>query len=106
MHREEDREGRSAPAGGSGGGTQDRWTEEDFKQRVRERLDRIEEHGEGPSGRSEGRDERRSHRETWAGCIVSLTTPTMSSLRAPRSVSLRNLDKKASNAFLASYLLR
>ena len=42
MHREEDREGRSAAPGGSGGGTQDRWTEEDFKQRVRERLDRIE----------------------------------------------------------------
>jgi hypothetical protein len=75
MHRE-DREGRPAPAGGSGGGTEDRWTEEDFKQRVRERLDRIEGHlgridqrldrieghGEGPSGgrgggRGEGRGE-------------------------------------------------
>jgi hypothetical protein len=44
MHREEDREGRSAAAGGSGGGTQDQWTEEDFKRRVRERLDRIEGH--------------------------------------------------------------
>jgi hypothetical protein len=73
----EDREGRSAPAGGSGGGTEDRWTEEDFKQRVRERLDsieqhldridqrldRIEGHGEGPErgrgGRGEGRGERR-----------------------------------------------
>jgi hypothetical protein len=45
MHREEDREGRSAAPGGSGGGTQeDRWTEEDFKQRVRERLDRLEQH--------------------------------------------------------------
>ena len=43
MHRE-DREGSSAPAGGSGGGTQDQWTEEDFKRRVRERLDRIEQH--------------------------------------------------------------
>ena len=57
MHREEDREGRSAAAGGSAGGTEDKWTEEDFKQRVRERLDRIEQRldriegrGEGPSG--------------------------------------------------------
>jgi len=71
MHRE-DREVRSDPAGGSGGGTQDKWTEEDFKQRVRERLDRIEGHldridqrldrmegyGEEPSeGRGEGRGE-------------------------------------------------
>jgi hypothetical protein len=78
----DNREGRSAPAGGSGGGTQDKWTEEDFKLRVRERLDRIEQHqdridqrldrlegqGEGPSGgrdggrgegRGEGRDRRR-----------------------------------------------
>jgi hypothetical protein len=65
----DDREGRPAAEGGSGGGTQDRWTEEDFKRRVRERLDsieqhldridqrldRIERHGEGPSG---GRGER------------------------------------------------
>ena len=60
----EDTKSRSAPAGGSGGGTQDKWTEEDFKQRVRERLDRIEGHGEGPSGgrggRGEGRGEGRS----------------------------------------------
>ena len=70
----EDREGRSAPAGGSGGGTQDKWTEEDFKQRVRERLDRLEQHqerieqrldrleghGGGPSGgRGGGRGEGR-----------------------------------------------
>ena len=70
----EDREGRSAPAGGSGGGTEDRWTEEDFKQRVRERLDSIEQHldridqrldriegpGEGPrGGRGGGRGEER-----------------------------------------------
>jgi hypothetical protein len=80
MHAE-DREGRSAAAGGSGGGTQDQWTEEDFKQRVRERLDRIEQHleridqrldrieghREGPSGgrgggRSEGRGEGRGRR--------------------------------------------
>ena len=59
MHRE-DREGHSAAAGGSGGGTDEKWTEEDFKQRVRERLDRIEGHGGGPSGgRSEGRGRRR-----------------------------------------------
>src|ERR687896_793333 len=74
MHREEDREGRSAAAGGSGRGTQDQWTEEEFKQRVRERLDSIEQHldridrrldgiegqGEGPSGgRGGGRGEDR-----------------------------------------------
>jgi hypothetical protein len=76
MHRE-DREGRSDPAGGSGGGTEDRWTEEDFKQRVRERLDsieqhldridqrldRIEGHGDRPGrGRGEGRSEGRGRR--------------------------------------------
>jgi hypothetical protein len=70
----DDREGRSAPAGGSGGGTQDKWTEEDFKRRVRERLDRLEQHqerieqrldrleghGGGPSGgRGGGRGEGR-----------------------------------------------
>jgi len=79
----ENREGRSAAAAGSGRGTQeDQWTEEDFKQRVRERLDtieqhleridqrldRIEGHGGGPGGgrgggrgegRGEGRDRRR-----------------------------------------------
>src|SRR3712207_8179872 len=32
----------------------------------------------------------RSHRETWTGCIVSLTTPTNSSLRAPKLVSSRS----------------
>jgi hypothetical protein len=73
MHSE-GREGRSAAAGDSGGGTQDQWTEEDFKRRVRERLDtieqhldridrrleRIEGHGEGPSGgRGGGRGEGR-----------------------------------------------
>ena len=40
----DNREGRSAPAGDSGGGTDDQWTEEDFKRRVRERLDRLEQH--------------------------------------------------------------
>jgi hypothetical protein len=64
-------EGRASPAGG---GTEDQWTEEDFKQRVRERLDSIEQHldrldqrldriegrGEAPSGgRSGGRGEGR-----------------------------------------------
>jgi hypothetical protein len=76
----EDREGRSAATGGSGRGTDDQWTEEDFKQRVRERLDsieqhleridqrldRIEGHGEGPSGgrggRGQGRGEGRGRR--------------------------------------------
>ena len=73
MHRE-DREGRSAAAGASGGGTQDQWTEEDFKRRVRERLDTIEQHldkidrrldriegnGQSPSrGRGGGRGEER-----------------------------------------------
>jgi len=75
MHRE-DREGRSAPAGGSGEGTQGQWTEEDFKRRVRERLDsieqhldridrrldRIEGHGEGPSGSRGGHGEVRGTR--------------------------------------------
>jgi hypothetical protein len=73
----EDREGRSTAAGGSGGGTDEQWTEEDFKRRVRERLDRLEqhqdridqrldrleEHGEGPSGgRGGGRNEGRGRR--------------------------------------------
>jgi len=42
------------------------------------------------------------------GLVASYPSPppTMSSLRAPRSVSMRNLDEKASNVFLASYLLR
>jgi hypothetical protein len=70
----DNREGRSAAAGGSRGGTQDQWTEEDFKRRVRERLDTIEQHlesidrrldgievhGGGPSGgRGEGRGRSR-----------------------------------------------
>ena len=74
----ENREGRPAAAGASGGGTDEQWTEEDFKQRVRERLDRLEQHqdridqrldrieghGGGPprggrGGRGEGRDEGR-----------------------------------------------
>src|SRR5215208_4639227 len=48
----------------------------------------------------------RSHSETWAGCIVSFTTPTTSLLRACRSVSSLSLTEKPSRLFLASYLLR
>ena len=48
----------------------------------------------------------RSHRETWAGCIVSLTTPTISSLKASRSVSSLSLAEKASRVLAASYLRR
>jgi len=77
----DDREGRSTPKGGSGGGKDEQWTEEDFKQRVRERLDRLEQHqdridqrldriegrGEGPpsggrGGRGEGPGEGRGRR--------------------------------------------
>jgi hypothetical protein len=47
----------------------------------------------------------RNHREMWAGCIVSLTTPTRSSLNASRSVSFRNCAEKVSKVFLASYFL-
>jgi hypothetical protein len=39
----------------------------------------------------------RSHKETWAGCIVSLTTPTRSSLNASRSVSSRSLEEGAAS---------
>ena len=48
----------------------------------------------------------RSHKETWAGCIVSRTTPTRFSLKASRSVSALSLEEKASRVFLASYFLR
>ncbi len=34
----------------------------------------------------------RSYKETCLGCMVSLTTPTTSSLRAPRSVSSRKRE--------------
>jgi hypothetical protein len=59
----DDREGRSDPAGGSGRGAEDQWTEEDFKQRVRERLDRIDQHLDRIDqrlDRIEGREERSS----------------------------------------------
>jgi hypothetical protein len=46
------------------------------------------------------------HKETWAGCMVSLTTPTRSSRKASRSVSPLSLAEKASRVFLASYFLR
>jgi hypothetical protein len=45
----------------------------------------------------------RSHKETCSGCIVSLTTPTTSLLRASRSVSSRSLAEKDSRVFAASY---
>src|SRR5829696_3812894 len=48
----------------------------------------------------------RNHKETCAGCIVSLTTPTKSLLRASRSVSSRSFAENASSVFLASYFLR
>src|SRR5215212_7536565 len=46
-----------------------------------------------------------NHKETWAGCIVSLTTPTRSSLRASRSVSSLSAAEKASRVLAASYFL-
>src|SRR5919112_1199612 len=48
----------------------------------------------------------RNHIETWTGCIVSLTTPTRSSLKASRSVSSLSLAEKVSRVFLASYFWR
>jgi hypothetical protein len=48
----------------------------------------------------------RSHKETCAGCIVSLTTPTRSSLKASRSVSSLSLVEKAFSVFAESYFLR
>src|SRR5215208_7346211 len=48
----------------------------------------------------------RNHKETCAGCIVSLTTPTSSLFSACRSVSSLSFAEKASSVFLASYFLR
>jgi hypothetical protein len=48
----------------------------------------------------------RNHSETCVGCIVPLTTVKRSSLKASRSVSWFSVAEKASNVFLASYLLR
>ena len=48
----------------------------------------------------------RNHKETCAGCIFSLTTPTSSLLNASKSVSSRSLAEKASSVLLASYFLR
>ena len=47
----------------------------------------------------------RNHKETCAGCIVSLTTPTKSSFNAVRSVSSLSVAEKVSNVLLASYFL-
>ena len=54
-----------------------------------------------PSGLGSGR----SHKDTWAGCIVSLTTSTRSLSSASRSVSSRSLRENCSSVFLASYFL-
>ena len=48
----------------------------------------------------------RNHSETWAGCIVSLTTPTSSLFSASRSVSCLSFAENASRVLLASYFLR
>ena len=48
----------------------------------------------------------RSHKETWAGCIVSATTPTRSSFKASRLVSSLSLAEKAASVLAASYFLR
>jgi hypothetical protein len=47
----------------------------------------------------------RSHSEACVGCMVSLTTPSTSSLRAARSVSSRNWELKAASVLAASYFL-
>jgi hypothetical protein len=47
----------------------------------------------------------RSHSEAWAGCIVSLTTPSTSSPKEARSVSSRNLEPKEASVLAASYFL-
>jgi hypothetical protein len=48
----------------------------------------------------------RSHKETWEGSIVFLTTPSSSLFRASKSVSSLSFAEKASKVFLASYFLR
>jgi hypothetical protein len=48
---------------------------------------------------------RLNHKEMWAGCIVSLTTPTRSSLNASRSVSSRSYIENPSSVLAASYFL-
>ena len=52
-----------------------------------------------------GEGSGRSHRDTCAGCMVSLTTPSRSPLNASRSVSSLSFEEKASRVFCASYLL-
>jgi hypothetical protein len=63
-------------------------------------------YGSSAPQRSLTRVSGRNHKETWAGCIVSLTTFTSSSLRACRSVSSRSFAEKASRVLAASYFLR
>ena len=46
-----------------------------------------------------------SHKETWAGCIVSITTPTRSLFNSCRSVLSLSLEENSSRVFLASYFL-
>src|SRR5215218_5237837 len=46
-----------------------------------------------------------NHSETWAGRIVSLTTPTKSSRNASRSVSSRSFIENPSSVLAASYFL-
>jgi hypothetical protein len=46
----------------------------------------------------------RSHSDTCAGCIVSLTTTTSSVFKASKSVSSLSLAENASRVFLESYL--
>jgi len=70
------------------------------------RAIRMRSYGELPEPLTFEAVSGRSHSETWAGCIVSLTTPTRSSLSASKSVSSRSLMEKASRVFLASYFLR
>jgi hypothetical protein len=56
-------------------------------------------YGSSPPLRSLTRASGRNHKETWAGCIVSLTTPTRSSLKASRFVSFLSFAEKASSVF-------
>src|SRR5258706_539327 len=48
----------------------------------------------------------RNHNETYAGCIVSWTTPSKCSRNCVSSTSLRSVALKASNVLTASYLRR
>src|SRR4051794_41684570 len=48
----------------------------------------------------------RSHSDTWAGCIVSATTPRSSASRARRPTSSRRRAAKTSSDLPAAYLPR